>query len=70
MRARHVIAVVAISTLVGVGANLAFPSAPTAGADALSIQSAGVDVSQLYQDVESLPVQQCNDMSLVYSGRD
>jgi hypothetical protein len=70
MRAHQVIAVVAVFLLVGVGANLAFSTAPTAEADSHSIRSAGVDVSQLYQNVEDLPVQDCHDRSVVYSGRD
>jgi hypothetical protein len=70
MRAHQVIAVVAVFLLVGAGANLAFPTAPTAGADWLPIRSAGVAVSQLYQNVENLPVQECLDRSVVYSGRD
>ena len=69
MRAHQVIAVVAVFIVVGVGVNLAL-TAPTAEADSLSIRSAGVDVSQLYQNVENLPVQECHDMSVVYSGRD
>ena len=70
MRAHQVIAVVAVLIMVGVGVNPAFLTAPTAGADTLSIRSAGVDVSQLYQNVENLPVQECHDRSVVYSGRD
>src|SRR6266436_4265896 len=69
MRAHHVIAVVAV-ILVGVGMKLIFFTAPTAGADPLSIKSVGVDVSQLHQNVENLPVQKFHDMSLVFPGGD
>jgi hypothetical protein len=70
MRAHQVIAVVAVIVMVGVGVNPAFLAAPTAEADSLAIRRAGVDVSQLYQNVENLPVQECHDRSVVYSGRD
>jgi hypothetical protein len=69
MRAHHVIAVVAV-ILVGVGMKLIFFTAPTAEADPLSIKSAGVDVSQLHQNVKNLPVQNFHDMSLVFPDRD
>jgi hypothetical protein len=70
MRAHQAIAVVAVIIMVGVGMNLAFLAAPPAGADSLSIRSASVDVSQLHQDVESLPVHECHKRSVDYSGRD
>ncbi len=69
MRAHHVIAVVAV-ILVGVGVKLIFFTAPTAEADPLSITSVGVDVSQLHQNAENLPVQEFHDMSLVFPGGD
>jgi hypothetical protein len=69
MRAHHLIAVVAV-ILVGLSAKLIFFTAPTAEADSLSIKGAGVDVSQLHQNVKNLPVQKFHDMSLVFPGRD
>jgi len=69
MRTHHVIAVVA-AILVGVGVKLIFFTAPTAEADTLSVKSVGVDVSQLHQNVEKLPVQRFHDMSLVFSDGD
>jgi hypothetical protein len=67
MRARHLIAVVAI-ILLAVGVKAIFFAAPTAEADALSGRSVGVDVSQLHQAVKNLPVQKLDDMSLVATG--
>jgi hypothetical protein len=69
MRAHHVIAVVA-AVLVGAGVKLIFFTAPTAEADTLSIESVGVDVSQLHRNVTNLPVQTFHDMSLVFPGAD
>jgi hypothetical protein len=69
MRARHVIAVIAV-ILVGVGVKLIFFTAATAEADPLSIKSVGVDVSQLHQNVKTVPVQKFHDMSLVFAGDD
>jgi hypothetical protein len=69
MRAYHIIAVVAV-ILVGVGAKLIFFTAPAAEADPLSINSVGVDVSQLQQNAKNLPVQKFQDMSLVFPGSD
>lgn len=65
MRAHHIIAVVA-AILVGVGVKAIFFAAPTAEADALSIKSVGVDVSQLHRNVQNLPVQTFHDMSVVF----
>ena len=65
MRAHHVIAVVA-AILVGAGAKLVFFTAPTAEAEALPIMSVGLDVSQLHQNSQNLPVQKVDDMSLVF----
>ena len=69
MRAHHVIAVVA-AILVGAGVKLIFFTAPTAEADTLSIESVGVDVSQLHRNVTNLPVQTFYDMSFVFPAAD
>ena len=66
MRTRHAIAIVAV-VLAGVGVKQTFFPAPPAEAGWLSIKSAGLDVSQLHQNV-NLPVQQFHDMSFVFSG--
>jgi hypothetical protein len=69
MRAHHVIAVVAV-ILVGVGLKVIFFAAPTAEADSRPIKSAGVDISQIHQNIKSLPVQKIHDMSLVFPAGD
>jgi hypothetical protein len=69
MRARHVIAVVAV-ILVGVGVKMIFFTAATAEADSLSIKSVSVDASRLHQNGKNLPVQKFHDMSLVFGGGD
>jgi len=69
MRAHHVIAIVAV-ILVGVGVKLIFFPVPTAEADLLSIKSVGMDVSQLHQNAENLPVQKFHDLSLVFPESD
>jgi len=69
MRAHHVIAIVAV-ILVGVGVKLIFLPVPSAEADLLSIKSVGMDVSQLHQNVENLPVQKFHDLSLVFPESD
>jgi hypothetical protein len=66
MRARHVIAVVA-AVLVGAGPTL-ISFAPTAEADALTIRSASVDVFQLHQKIQNLPVLRFRDMSVIFPG--
>jgi hypothetical protein len=65
MRAHHVIAVVAV-ILVGIAVKLI--TAPTAGADSLSIESGGLDVFQLHQDARNLPTQKFHNMALVFPG--
>jgi hypothetical protein len=69
MRAHHVIAAVAV-ILVGVGGKLIFSTASTAEADALSIKSVSLDVSQLHHKAKNLPLQKFQDMSFVFSGGD
>ena len=54
------------SILVGVGLKLIFFAAPTAEADSRPIKSARVDISQIHQNIKSLPVQKSHDMSLVF----
>jgi hypothetical protein len=69
MRARHVIAIVAV-VLVVVGVKLIFLTAPTAEAVSLSVKSVGVNVSQLHRNVGNLPVENFHDMLFVFSGGD
>ena len=69
MRAHHVIAVVAV-ILVVVGAKLNFFAAPTVEADTLSSKSMSMDISQMHQNTNNLPVQKFHDMSFVFSDGD
>jgi hypothetical protein len=55
---------------VGVGLKVIFFAAPTAEADSRPIKSAGVDISQIHQNIKSLPVQKIHDMSLVFPAGD
>jgi hypothetical protein len=66
MRARHVIAVVAV-VLVGAGVKLTFLS-PTTDADAMTIRSVDIDIFQLQQKIKNLPVLKFRDMSRVFPG--
>jgi hypothetical protein len=43
-----------------------FFAAPLAEAESRSINSASVDISPLYHNIETLPVQTFHDMSLVF----
>jgi hypothetical protein len=65
MRAHPVITVVAV-ILAGVGLKVIFFAAPTAEADSRPIKSVGVDISQMHQNIKSLPTQKILDMSLVF----
>ena len=69
MRAHHAIAVVAI-VLIGLGLKLTFFSAPPAEADARSVESLHMDVSQLQRNIENLPEHKMNDMTFVFSEGD
>jgi hypothetical protein len=69
MRARHVIAVVAV-ILVVVGAKLIFFAAPTVEADTLSSKSMSMGISHMHQNTNHLPVQKFHDMSFVFSDGD
>jgi hypothetical protein len=69
MRAHHAIAIVAI-VLIGFGLKLAFFSAPTAEADALSVESLRIDVFQLQRNIKNLPEQKMHDMTFVFSESD
>jgi hypothetical protein len=68
MRAHHAIAIVAI-VLIGFGLKWAFFSAPTAEADAPSVDLR-MDVLQLQQNIKNLPEQKMNDMTFVFSESD
>ena len=65
MRARHIIAVVAI-ILVGVGLKLAFFTAPTAEAVSLSVKRAGADASQLHRNVNNSPAEKSHGAPLTF----
>jgi hypothetical protein len=69
MRAHHAIAVVAI-ILIGLGLKLTFFSAPPAEADARSVESLHIDVSQLQQNIKNLPEQKMHDMTFFFSEGD
>jgi hypothetical protein len=45
---------------------LPFFAAPLAEAESRSINSVSVDISPLYHNIETLPVQTFHDMSLVF----
>jgi hypothetical protein len=64
MRIIRVIAVIAV-VLVGIGVKIFFTS-PTAEADVFSVQSAGLDISQLHRS-QSPEVEKFRDMSLVFA---
>lgn len=68
-RAHHAIAVVA-AILVGFGLKLIFFSAPIAEADARSIESVRMDVSDMHRNVQNLLVEKAHDMTFVYSDGD
>jgi hypothetical protein len=62
MRARYVIAIMAIAIL-AVGARLIlFP--PTS--EAISAGAAGLDIQQMHKDKQKIPDQNWSDMSLVF----
>ncbi len=65
MRVHHVIAVVAV-LIVGLGAKFYF--FPPKQAEAGLIPSVGMNVLQMHQDtnMQTLPVQKMNDMSVVF----
>ena len=65
MRARHVIVIIAIAVL-AVAAKLLF--FPLHNAGAISSQQAGLDVHQMHKDanIQKMPAQDVNDMSLVF----
>jgi hypothetical protein len=67
MRAHHAIAVVAV-ILVVVGVKLISFAAPTAEAD--TVKSVRMDISQMHQNAKNLPVQKFHDMSVVFSDGD
>jgi hypothetical protein len=69
MRAHHAIAIVAI-ILIGFGLKLTFFSAPPAEADARSVESVRMDVSQIEPNIKNLPTQKIHDMTFVFSEGD
>ena len=65
MRIHYAIAIAA-AVLLGFGVKVFFFSAP-AGADSFfSVNTATVDVYQKHRNIENLPVQEFQDMSLVF----
>ncbi len=72
MRARHVIAALAV-ILVLFGMKVLFWPARTVGGDTLAAQGASMDVLQMhidYPNMKNLPGQQTNDMALVFTSND
>jgi hypothetical protein len=67
MRALRIIAAIAIVAL-GVGVKLIFISARIIEAEARSLGSASMDVSQMHKDIRSVPMQKFQDMSVVFLG--
>jgi len=61
-----IVAILAALFLGGIGMKLMFATAPTAAADPPSIKVVGVDISRLHQTARNLPVQQFQDMALVF----
>jgi hypothetical protein len=49
---------------------LIFFSAPIAKADARSVKSVNIDISQMHQSIKNLPVEKFHEMSLVFSDGD
>jgi predicted acyltransferase len=66
MRAHHAI-VVAAAILLGFGLKLLFFSVPSAEADASGMRSVSIDISQVQQNIKSLPVETLHDMTFVFS---
>ena len=71
MRARHVIAVVAV-LVIGLGAKQFLFSPTQADANINAVPSASVNVLQMHRDIniKNLPVQKVNDMTFVFSDSD
>jgi predicted acyltransferase len=65
MRAHHAIAVAA-AILLGFGLKLLFFSVPSAQADASGMRSVSMDISQVQQNIKSLPVEKLHDMTFVF----
>ena len=68
LRTHHVIAVVAV-LLISFGVKMFFLSAPTAEATIHAIPNASVNVLQMHRDVDtkSLPVQNVNDKTFIFT---
>ena len=69
MRAHHAFAVVAV-IVVGFVLKLTFLSAPISEASVGSVTSANIDISQVHQHLQSLPVEKLHDMTFVFSDGD
>ena len=67
MRAHYAIGIVAI-VLIGFGLKLIFFSAPPA--EAVAVESARIDVSQMHQNIKNIPEQKMHDMTFVFSEGD
>jgi hypothetical protein len=65
MRVHHGIAIVAI-LLIGFGLKLTFFSAPRAEADAPSVETVRMDISQMHQNIKNLSEQRMHDMTFVF----
>ena len=69
MRAHHAIPIVA-AILGGFGLKLIFFSAPIAEADAGSVRSVSMVISEMHQNIKNLPVEKFHDMTFVFSDGD
>ena len=69
MRAHHAITIVA-AILVGFVLKLIFFSAPIAAADAGSVKSVSMDISEMHQNIKNIPVEKFHDMTFVFSNGD
>jgi len=62
---------VVVVILIGVWVKLIFFSAPIAKADARSVKSVNIDISQMHQNIKNLPVEKFHEMSLaVHTGKE
>jgi len=64
------VAILVAACLGGIGVKLIFFPTPKAEADLLLIERVRVDVSELHQNAENLPVGKFHDMTLVFPGGD
>ena len=70
MRAHYAYAIDAIVAIVviGFGLKLIFFSAPPA--EAVAVESARIDVSQMHRNIKNIPEQKMHDMTFVFSEGD